>query len=350
MMQSPNSMNSRNEIQEAAAAWLVQRDRADWGTTNEVALQEWLGESTAHRVAYLRLQSAWQRADRLKALGAGVPHGQIPSPGVRRGSPWVGENHHSAAPGKVALPMTPRRRRTWGIAAGLVLGTLGLSGWYLITSRGSDYQTVIGGVEAVPLKDGSNITLNTNSEVRVVVTDTERRVDLARGEAFFHVAKDPKRPFVVHAGRSRVIAVGTQFSVRREGDEVSVVVIEGRVRLEQNPSSSTREAPLLLAAGGVARSDAAGVFVQAKPTPEAEQMLSWRSGYLMFHDTPLSAAVQEFNRYSTRQIVIEDSAIGDLKIGGNFRIANAEAFIRLLESGLPIRVEPHDDQIILRSR
>jgi transmembrane sensor len=252
----------------------------------------------------------------------------------------------------VSIKIAGPKRRSWpiGIAVGIALAAIGVGLWYVATLRGSDYQTVVGSVQAVPLKDGSDITLNTNSEVRVAVTDTERRVDLTRGEAFFHIAKDPKRPFVVRAGSSRVIAVGTQFSVRRDGDEVSVVVVEGRVRVERADVSATLVPPTFLAAGGVARSDGAGVLVQAKSLPEAEQMLSWRRGYLVFHETPLKVAIAEFNRYSTHQIMIDDPEVGELKIGGNFRTSNADAFIRLLESGLPIRAEPQDGRIILHSR
>ncbi|MEJ1961315.1 MAG: FecR domain-containing protein [Gammaproteobacteria bacterium] len=73
------------------------------------------------------------------------------------------------------------------------------------------------------MRDGSAITLNTDSQLRVALTEAERRVDLKQGEAFFEVAKDSTRPFVVEAGRKRVVAVGTKFSVRRDGDFVEVV-------------------------------------------------------------------------------------------------------------------------------
>jgi transmembrane sensor len=173
-------------------------------------------------------------------------------------------------------------------------------------------------------------------------------VELNHGEAFFEVAKDPTRPFVVKAGHARVIAVGTQFSVRREGDQVDVVVIEGHVRVERDHQTEGAP-PALLAPGDVARSDGQGVLVQEKPLPEAEAILSWRSGFLVFHDTPLKEAVAQFNRYNTRKIVIDDPNVANLRIGGNFKSTNSEAFVRLIESGLPIHAEHQGGQIILRA-
>jgi transmembrane sensor len=336
-------MSNYRHIEKTAAAWLSRRDRGDWSQDAQAGLDEWLRTATAHRVVFLRLEAAWQHADRLKALKSGATVGQIPPQGAWSDSPGSAST--------VDDEVTPRTRRrsqwTLGLAASLMLCAVGGVIWYVAAPRGGEFRTVVGGVEGVPLNDGSRVTLNTDSEVRVAETDKERSIELERGEAFFQVAKDPKRPFVVRAGKSRIIAVGTQFSVRREGEAVSVVVLEGWVRVERDGSAATL-APTMLTAGAVARSDGAGVLVQEKPLSEAEATLSWRSGFLTFHETPLGVAVAEFNRYSTRKIVIDDPSVANLKIGGNFRISNADAFIRLLESGLPIRVEQQADRILLR--
>jgi transmembrane sensor len=343
---------SSEQIEQAAALWLARRDQGSWSAAEQAGLGEWLCASTAHRVAFLRLEAAWQQAARLKALGAGVTHGQIPPPGAWPHARFFDGKPDEAAPlaAQTGKPVKPLKLRRWryGLAVSLLIAVLGGLGWYIRGSGGSSYETVIGGLEAVPLADGSNITLNSDSEVHVAVTEKERRVVLTHGEAFFEVAKDPARPFVVRAGHARIIAVGTRFSVRRDGDDVSVVVIEGRVRMERDEKAAATLPATLLAAGNIARSDAAGVLVEEKPLPVAEEILSWRSGFLVFHDTPLATAVAEFNRYNTRKIVIEDPTLAQLRIGGHFRSTNVEAFVRLLESGLPLRAEQRQDQIILR--
>jgi len=349
MYLSRKNMSSNKEIEKAAAGWLARRDRGNWVEADQAGLNDWLRISTTHRVAFLRLEAAWQQAERLKALGAGVTHGQIPPPGAWQHSPFLsGDPDEVASPVASVGKLGQRHRWRYGLAASVLLIVSGGLGWYIHATRGSSYETVVGGLQAVPLRDGSNITLNSDSQVHVAVSDKERRVELTHGEAFFEVTKDPARPFVVRAGHARVIAVGTKFSVRRDGEDVSVVVIEGRVRVERDDKTTADLPPALLAAGNVARSDASGVLVAEKPLPVAEEMLSWRNGFLVFHDTPLATAVAEFNRYNTRKIVIDDPTVAELRIGGNFRSNNVDAFVRLLESGLLIRAEQQQDRIILR--
>jgi transmembrane sensor len=208
----------------------------------------------------------------------------------------------------------------------------------------SSYRTAVGGLASVPMSDGSKVILNTDSQIRVDVNRHERRVDLDRGEAFFEVARDANRPFVVHAGNKRVVAVGTKFSVRREADDLEVVVTEGKVRIESAGS------PQAVAAGTVARASDAGVLLKKEDIAAAEESLSWRTGTLVFREMTLADAVAEFNRYNTHKIVIEDAAVGSLEVAGSFRADNVDAFVRLLARGYPLRVEQHDDELIIKAR
>jgi transmembrane sensor len=225
----------------------------------------------------------------------------------------------------------------------MMLGGLG----YLFMPSGSSFRTAVGAVAAVPMADGSKVTLNTDSQIRIAVTEHDRRVNLRRGEAFFEVAKDRSRPFVVVAGHCRVIAVGTKFSVWREADEVRVAVTEGRVRVERDTRTSAEPAADEVAAGSVARASDAGVLIQRKRLSEVEEELSWRRGFLFFHDVPLTEAVAEFNRYNHDRLVIGNPAIAGIRIGGSFRSTNVGGFVRLLQDGFSIHVERRDGEIIL---
>jgi transmembrane sensor len=251
-------------------------------------------------------------------------------------------------------PLGLRNRKLALSAAAALLLAVG-GGLYLVFApTGERYATPVGGFASVPMPDGSNVTLNTDSQIRIALTDTERRVELGHGEAFFEVSKDPKRPFVVRAGDKRVIAVGTKFSVRREGDDIEIVVTEGKVRVQDGAAGQDSRvggsADVFLTPGSIARADDAGVLVQRRTLPEAEEHLGWRTGWLMFRDQGLAEAIAEFNRYSARKIVIQDPAIASLKIEGNFRATNVEAFVRLLESGFPVRAEVRADQILLSAK
>jgi transmembrane sensor len=204
------------------------------------------------------------------------------------------------------------------------------------------------------MSDGSRVTLNTDSDIRVWLDNRERVVEIDRGEAFFEVAHDPRRPFVVTAGERRVIAVGTQFSVRRERADLRVIVAEGTVRYEGHARNTPRRAgtaagpdAVLLPAGSIARIEGDAVRLQRLPVDEAERNLTWRNGLLTFRGTPLSEAIAEFNRYNTRKLVIEDPAIGSLEVGGVFRSNNVEPFVRLLERGFAIQAAVETDRIVL---
>lgn len=382
--------------EEAAARWFAKRERGEWTEADQAQLEAWLEASTAHRIQYLRVETAWKHAARLKALGAGVPAGVIPARGswgdarFLRGTlpqahssasaadPDTPETHYASAfdsegfsaAAQGGLPGRTRIRAARfklnlpaALAASVLFLLVGAGGVYMYSGllAGDRYATSIGGIDAVALSDGSQVTLNTDSRIRVELRDRERRISLNKGEAFFEVAKDPTRPFVVEAGDRRVIAVGTKFSVRREGGDIQVVVIEGKVRIETGgagvrPSSSTTlrspsdEYAVLLEAGSVARTAKDEVLVRADAASEAQKLLSWRNGYVAFDDVALADAVAEFNRYNTRKILIEDPEIANLRLGGNFRANNTEAFLWLLESGFPIAVERREDEVALKAR
>jgi transmembrane sensor len=346
-------MESRTQIEETAARWVARRDRKDLSQADEQELAAWLQASIAHRVAFIRLDSMWREANRLKALGAGVGAGVVPAPGEWQRSPFLGKKVPQGRPVTVQTASgKPRNRpvvRLRVLAASVLVGAIAVGTAWMMKSAGPAYQTHVGSIEGVTLADGSRVLLNTDSKIRVEISATERRIQLNRGEAFFDVAKEPTRPFVVVAGEQRVVAVGTKFSVRRfehRSDEVQVVVTEGRVRMEP-PTSAVKLPPVTVAAGNIARGSGAGVLLDAEPERPVDEYLTWRTGFLMFRATPLAEAAAEFNRYNATKIVIDDAAVGAVRIGGNFRSDNVEVFVRLVERSFPVRVERHGERIVL---
>lgn len=368
-------MASSREIEERAGAWLAKRESGTWSAEDEARFTQWLNTSTANRVAFLRQEGAWEHALRLQALRGHTPPGRVPSPDDWRLAPFVSdgtaEPHSHNAEQRSVDTGTVHTRRSWirgALAASLVFAAAGALTWYVSTS-GPYYHTPVGGIASVPMSDGSKVTLNTESAIRLAVSETVRAVELERGEAFFEVAKDPNRPFVVSAGDKRVVAVGTKFSVRRDGNDLRVFVTEGKVRFEDDSLIASSAVPsshkagpipdsgtvkhrddgnaMLLAAGAIARAGDSGVIVQEKPLPEVEDYLSWRAGYLTFRDTPLADAVAEFNRYNERKIFIQDPAVAAIRFSGKVRPTSFEGFVRLLEGAFPIRAEHVDGRIVL---
>ncbi|KFN50537.1 FecR family protein, partial [Arenimonas composti] len=209
----------------------------------------------------------------------------------------------------------------------------------------ADFRSGLGRIETVALSDGSRATLGTDSHISVRLDRAERRIALARGEGFFEVAKAPDRPFVVAAGSHEVIAVGTAFSVRRQDDGIRIVVTEGTVRLVA--AGSDPGEGLLLPAGSVATTGGGGVLVRSQPLAEVARLVDWRNGFLVFQDSALAAAADEFNRYNARRLEIGDAAAGALRIGGSFRWDQLDSFVGLLEAGFPVCAARAPERIVL---
>ncbi|MBL8266805.1 FecR family protein [Steroidobacter sp.] len=340
------SMESTQRIEDEAGRWLARRDSGNWSAADEQDFERWMSESMAHSVAYWRLQSAWEGALRLKALGAGSPSEDPPPPGQWNLSPFFAQRARGSDSKRLAFG-----RRAGVLAASVALAAVTWAAVHLWQSANS-FTTPVGGVASLPIADGSKVTLNTDSRIKVAISETERRIDLTYGEAFFEVAKDAKRPFVVFAGDKRVIAVGTSFSVRRgmgnAGDDIEVVVTEGVVKIvSAGAPDSKQSAAQSLPAGSIARTSGTELIVQHKETREAEQELSWRSGMLVLKNVTLAAAAAEFNRYNQRKILIEDASVASLSVAGNFRSTGVESFVDIVEKGYPVRVSQRNGDFLV---
>lgn len=326
-------MMNAAEIEAQAADWLARKDGAGWSEQQELALQAWIAASTAHRVAYLRLAHVWQRADRLGSLQAPaqIQPEPIPEPKPNSGNgAWHGG---------------------WRIAAGVLLAVAigaGVTGWRGQPGHADVYLTDIGNSRAVALADGTRVTLNTDTRLAVDMQSGSRQVRLERGEAYFDVAHDAARPFVIDAGTRRVTVLGTRFSVRRDSDgKVSVAVVEGRVRVEPAgpAAANSPAAATILTRNDMELAEAGRTLVMHKSAAQIADELGWRDGKLVFDQMTLSQAAAQFNRYNRKQLVILDPAVGQIRIGGRFETGNVDAFARLLQQGFGLAVESHGDRI-----
>ena len=304
------------DIEARAARWLLQREEPDWSERDEAALDAWLGEATAHRVAFYRLEAGWRKADRLAALRR---------PADRGAETWI------------------YRRRSAVIAAGIAAAA-GIAGVLWIQPLSSTrYTTDVGAHRTVTLADGSQVQLNTATRLRASIDRDTRTVWLESGEAYFEVTHLAGRPFVVHAGDRQVTVLGTKFSVRRLGSEVKVTVLEGRVRVE-GPGGSGGMQQAVVDPGAELLAQGVSTVVVKTSVDKVATELSWRSGILTFEGTSLGDAVAEFNRYNVEQIIVDPNSSA-VRIGGVFDASNTEGFVRLLHEAYGLRVERSGDQI-----
>lgn len=309
-------MTAAAHIEDRAAQWLLRRDAEGWSVRDQQDLDAWLDASAAHKVAFWRLEQGWEKIGRLAALRRPAP-----TPG-----PW-------AAIGRVWRPAAIAACLAGAVAVGGAL----ISRPYLDSDK--TYATEIGGRAIVPLPDGTKVELNTATKLRTAVRARTREVWLDRGEAYFEVAHDARRPFVVHAGAKTVTVLGTKFSVRRDGDRVEVAVVEGRVRVaDSNPAPAATPAPALTR-GEIVIAQGPSTLVAQTSVDRVTNALSWRQGVIFFDQSTLGDAALEFNRYNRKQIMVDDARLAQMRIGGNFEASNVDAFLRLLQEAYGLKID-----------
>jgi transmembrane sensor len=273
-------------------------------------------------VSYLRVEAAWNRANRLGALRQPMRMEQAPAP--RRA--FMRFLTLSAA----------------AIGAVAVIG--GVAATYMLMPHEKSYATQVGGHEILALKDGSQIELNTSTVVRVSQNKTERKVWLDKGEAYFRIKHDAAHPFTVMVGHHRITDLGTTFLVRRNRDSVKVALIEGLARFDAGNANNQHAT---LKPGDVVVASADHMSLSRENTTDAAEGLGWRHGLLIFKYTTLAEAAAEFNRYNDRKLVIADPAVGRLKIVGTFATNNVAAFADVAEDVLHLKVTNTEDQIVI---
>ncbi len=296
-------------VMEAAAA-LFARRQADAADAAEV--DRWAAVDPARAAAYARIEAAWERADRLKALS-----GLEAEPRA-----WA-----------------PSRRWAAGLALALVGGGGGALAW-MLAGRASE-RTALGERRVVSLEDGSRIELNTDSQVRIAYTPDQRRIVLTRGEALFEVAKDPARPFVVSVNGAQVRAVGTAFNIRLRDALVELTVTEGVVAVDERPAAAPR--PARHVAQGQGAVIGTGAVAELPLEPEVlRRRLAWREGVIELEGETLEQAVEEFNRYNPRKLVVADREVAAIRVGGRFGVGEVDRFLAALQAGFPVRAVSGD--------
>ncbi|MBI3345677.1 MAG: FecR domain-containing protein [Burkholderiales bacterium] len=311
------------DIAAEAALWVARLHGPDRSPAMEREFRSWQARSAAHREAFGRCTETWQD---VALIGLATAYDTVAS---------VRASH--AARGL--------RNKTWrwSAAFGLAIAVAG-GGMLLQHWREQDvYRTAIGEQRLIVLDDGTRMLLNTDTRVRVAYGSAQRTVEVRGGEALFEVAKEARRPFVVHVAGSEVVAVGTVFSVRftdgpQDRDALAVTLIEGQVNVRAAagrgadglaPDQTTLLRPgdrLQLHHAAPIQSLAGAASLDR---PNVDQVMAWRRREAVFQDSALVDAVEEMNRYSRTPVVLT-GGIRDagLRVSGLFRTGDSAGFAR----------------------
>jgi transmembrane sensor len=314
-------------IRDTAAGWFAKLNNSTVSTDTLRAFRAWRNGDPRHDQAYLEIEAFWKRAAKLE--------------NDREIQQAAGAALERKPQGLGALPRPGGKAVTAALFSLLVVAGAALA-WPTLVGR--TYATAVGEQRFVALADGSRLRLDTRSRVRVRLGARQRDIELLAGRAFFDVAHDPARPFVVAADGARIRAIGTRFDVRRDPGGVQVVLVEGRVRVDGEAAG--RPAAWTLEAGEAVRSgrDAPPAVRRV----DAVQATSWTTGRLVFHAQPLSAAIAEVNRYSERPVVLRAPALAGRPVSGSFEIGDTPAFVSAVAELYDLKVDRSADAIVLR--
>jgi len=316
-----------------AARLMLAAEDSGWSDETVRDLEAWLHESDLHRTVYLRLEHSWRAADRIGSLGAGVMPPSLrhsaSSTGYQGGPRWVS----LAAAACLVLIVAAG---VWQVGPQLYHG-------YSDDVEVTRIETTIGMRKKVGLPDGSDIELNTSSAMRAALSTDVREVWLDKGEAYFEIRHDASRPFLVHAGNRQVAVLGTKFSVRREGDKVTVLVSEGKVRVDDLNANHVVHSTTIT--GGDMAIGSGGATLVADSKIRVEDALSWRKGMLSFNQERLSDIASEFNRYNNQRLVIEGDDVAAIRIGGTYPASNPQEFAQLLSDAYGLQVRTTRNEI-----
>ncbi|WP_037537654.1 FecR family protein [Sphingomonas sp. PR090111-T3T-6A] len=316
-------------IDEAAAVWTARLDRG-LTESEQTELQEWLAGDSRRMGSLARAKAIWAHADRARSLGAIAIEAPPPEP------IWQRIDRRTVMIGGGAL-------------AASIVAAVSVPAYL---HRPKRLVTAMGEIRRVPLGDGSVVTLDTHSVVEAAFSEQRRAIHLVSGVAYFEVAHDPSRPFVVEARDVSVRAVGTAFSVRNiEGSPVSVVVSEGKVAVGRLAAPGADEVQLTANMQAempdIAPIAPANIARPLSPD-DLSRALSWRDGMLAFEGDTLAEAAHRFGRYGGPKIEIDGAALARQPISGLFAASDPRGFARAIAVSLDATVDDEGDTVRLR--
>jgi transmembrane sensor len=315
-----------------AAAWRV------WLAENDLegcpGFSAWLAEDARNAAAWKQVEDDW-------ALFA--EHAS--SPEILKLRSEALARAHEAGQGRWVRSRRFAIAHRLGIAAGILI--LAVGGLFVWMRQPDVYATRAGERRVVTLADGSQVALDSHSEVRVQYSAHARELTLTKGQARFDVAHDIERPFSVTADGHKVIAMGTSFNVDLFGPSLLVTLIEGRVVVSSTPSLTDLTKVEIPLARITLDAGEQVVFSPKAPPSVARvnlgQATAWENGEVVSENDSLATLVARINRYTQHAVIIGDTQTGELRISGVFHTGDIEGFVNTIVAYLPVRAEKETD-------
>jgi transmembrane sensor len=330
-----------------AAEWHVRNAEGELTPEEKVQFLTWLRESPANIQQYLL------NADMIQNLPQVLQGRPIDYRVALENVVPLDGPHHDRLPKD--KPVSRRRWNLSGSLAAVLCVVTACSTLFLYLNREASRISVAHGDQrTVRLTDGSVIHLNSQSQIRVRLSNKERLIELEAGQALFNVAPDRQRPFRVRAGSTDVVAVGTQFDVYRKSTDITVTVVEGKVQVVDRREGASNAVGAAAPMGAIPlvageRIKLAGGNTSSRPeSVDPREVTAWTRREISFHGRPLGDVAEEYARYLDVPIVIEDEILRRTPVTGMFDAYEPEPFLGFLRSFEGVQIEEDSSAIRVR--
>lgn len=342
-MSTDTSAAEREERLANAADWVLRLRNPSVSPAEISRWMAWCDASPENQRAFADMQQLWQDTENVEAkpIESRVLSRDRYSAEISVARWQRSQDSQSQRSNRLFAAFQTTKGWPVALAASLIVGAA-LLVMHRLWQADVVVVTETGQNERLRLPDGSQVTIAAGSHLTTHYTDNQRDIFLERGEAFFEVAKDPRRPFAVHALGSQVIAIGTSFNVRAEQGMLRVAVTNGAVQVGRYDIGDARtlrvqDSKLRIEAGQQATLQAAGAQATISSI-DTQQTTSWVSGTLRFIDEPLGSVVAAVNRYSKTPIEIVDDSLEDYRYTGTVMASRVDEWLRGLPDAFPIVV------------
>lgn len=329
-MPNPAQPQDTDQLLDQACAWVV-RLRSDQMSGEDMEqFGEWVTLSNRHRSAFDQMTDLWGDL----AIAGELPVNNLPGPEPATSAPgsdiaeWFGWRALAA------------------VAAALVVAVAAILMVVTDTPELTTYRTGVGEHLQITLDDGSKVDINTDSELQVRYSDHRRWLHLVQGEAYFSVARDRQRPFIVELGGASAQALGTQFNIHKIGDSTAeITVIEGTVQVTDADSPSLAK---ILELDQAITYRANSGLDRVLTVDRTDTIVAWRQRQIVFEDTPLYQVVSTLNRYSATPIELAFRDSGQLAVSGTFSTERPVETARAVAEALALEARVENNRLLLR--
>lgn len=290
--------NEQDAIALQAARWVDRMNSPVLDSADAAAFDRWIMADPRHCDSYAQLSAMWQSNGLVQAIGRSIDGSEV-------------RHEADKMPPDAAWSQSgyPRLAGLLAVAACIALLLFALPPMLV---RQASFSSPRGTTREIALADGSRVRLDGDTRINVRITPWSRRVELARGEAFFDVAHERWRSFTVDMGSARVSVLGTAFDVNRVDATTHVIqVYRGLVSVEAGAGREWR----LPAGTGL---ELTGQRVRSLRDVAGDHP-AWTDGWYEASDTPIWQLVQHINRNASRPVVLAEPGIGELQVTGRFR-------------------------------